>query len=238
MKILGIQKQSLIEYPQKICTVIFLAGCNLRCPFCYVPSLVLQERIKKTEPISENEIFSFLKERKNFLEAVVITGGEPTMNPDLPEFTKKIKKLGYLVGLETNGTNFLMLRDLVENKLIDYVALDIKHKFDFEKWNEGTGGVLTKKMYENIKKSVEFLMEEKIDYEFRTTLVKEFHKIEDIIEICKSIKNAKVYYLQNYEEKNETVSGRKFTPFSDEEIQRIIEEGKIYTNIKPRPYLF
>jgi len=239
MKIAFLQKQSLIEYPGKISAVIFMAGCNLRCVFCYVPHLVLPERIKELKPIPEKEIFSFLKERKGFLEAVAISGGEPTLNPELPEFIGKIKKLGYLVELETNGTNFEMLKKLVEEKLIDYVATDIKHKFEFEKWYEITGRVLTKELFENIRKSINFLLEGKIDYELRTTLIKEFHKKEDIIEICKSIKKAKVYYLQNYEKtESGAVSGKTFTPFSEEEIKEIIEEGKKYANVKARPYLF
>ncbi|MCD6402548.1 anaerobic ribonucleoside-triphosphate reductase activating protein [bacterium] len=239
MKVASIQKLSLIEYPGKLSAVIFIPGCNLRCQFCYVPDLVLPERVEKVKPIPEKKVFSFLKERKGFLEAVAISGGEPTIHSELPEFIKKIKRLGYLVELETNGTNFKMLKKLVEEKLIDYVATDIKHDFDFELWNEITGGVLTPQLFENIKKSINFLLEGKIDYELRTTLMKEFHKKEDIVEICKKIRKAKVYYLQNYEKtESGTVSGKEFTPFSEKEILEIIEEGKKYTNIKARPYLF
>ena len=179
-----------------------------------------------------------MEERKNFLEAVAITGGEPTLSGELPSFLQKIKKMGYLIEIETNGTNFLMLKKLIEDNLVDYVALDIKHRFVFEKWYEITGRRLTKKMFEEIKKSIQYLIRGEKSYEFRTTLVKEFHTKEDIIEICKEIKGAKVYYLQNFEEKNYTLSGKKFTPFLEEEIKEIIEEGKKYTNIKPRPYLF
>ncbi len=239
MKIAYLQKQSLIEYPGEISAVIFIAGCNLRCQFCYVPDLVLPERIKEIKSISEKEIFSFLEERKGFLDAVSITGGEPTLNPELPEFIKKIKKIGYLIQLETNGTNFEMLKKLVEGKLIDYVSIDIKHRFEFEKWYEITGKILTKELFENIKKSINFLLQGKIDHQFRTTLIKEFHKKEDIIEICKSIKEAKVYYLQNFEEtESRTISGKNFTPFSEEEVKEIIEEGKKYVNVKARGYLF
>lgn len=237
MKIAGLQKQSLIEYPGKISAIIFFAGCSLRCQFCYVPHLVLPEKIKKIKAIPEKTIFSFLKERKGFLEAVAISGGEPTINPELPEFIEKIKKLGYLVELETNGTNFSMLKKLVEKKLVDYVALDIKHSFSFKKWKEITGGVLTKKMYENILNSIQFLMKGNVDYEFRTTLVKEFHTKNDILEICKKIKKAKIYYLQNYKQNSETVSGKKFTPFKEDEIKKIVKEGAKYTNIKMRAYL-
>jgi pyruvate formate lyase activating enzyme len=237
MKILGIQKQSLIEYPGRVSAIVFLGGCNLRCQFCYVPHLVLPEEIEKQKEIPQKEIFSFLKERRNFLEAVAITGGEPTINKDLPNFIKKIKKLGYLVELETNGTNPEMLKSLIEEKLIDYVATDVKHRLDsFEKYKEITGWVLTREMFENIKKSVKILISGKVDYELRTTIMKEFHKKEDILEICKEIQGAKVYYLQNYQ-KNHTISGKTFTPFEEKEIEEIVKEGQKFVNIKYRKYL-
>ena len=236
MIIAGLQKQSLIEYPGRISAIIFLAGCNLRCQFCYVPHLVLPEEIKKIKPISENKIFSFLKERKGFLEAVSISGGEPTLNPQLPKFIEKIKNLKYLVELETNGTNPKMLKELIDKRLVDYVAMDIKHQLVFEKYNEITGKVLTKKGFESIKESIGILLEGKVDYEFRTTIMKEFHTKEDILEICKAIRKAKVYFLQNYQ-KNSTISGKVFTPFKEEEILEIVKEGQKFANIKFRKYL-
>jgi pyruvate formate lyase activating enzyme len=126
---------------------------------------------------------------------------------------------------------------LIEKKLIDYVATDIKHRLDnFEKYKEITGWVLTKKMFENIKKSIKILISGKVDYELRTTIMKEFHKKEDILEICKEIQGAKIYYLQNYQ-KNKTISGKTFTPFSEKEIFQIIKEGQKFVNIKFRSYL-
>jgi len=237
MKILGLQKQSLIEYPGRISAVVFLGGCNLRCQFCYVPHLVLPEEIEKQKEISQREFFSFLKERKNFLEAVSISGGEPTINKDLPNFIRKIKELGYLVELETNGTNPKMVKYLINKKLVDYVGMDIKQRLDnFERYKEITGWVLTKGMFENIKKSVKILISSKVDYEFRTTIMKEFHKKDDILEICREIKGAKVYYLQNYQ-KNHTISGKTFTPFDEKEIEEIVKEGQKFVNIKYRKYL-
>jgi len=237
MKILGIQKQSLIEYPDKISTVIFLGGCNLRCSFCYVPHLVLPEEIEKQKEISQKEIFSFLKERRNFLEAVAVSGGEPTLNRDLPDFIEKIKELGYLVELETNGTNSEMLKYLIDKKLVDYVAMDIKQRLDdFKEYKEITGGVLTEEMFENIKESLKTLLSGKIDYQLRTTIMKEFYKKEDILEICKEIQGAKIYYLQNYQ-KNNTISGKNFTPFEEKEIEEIVREGQKFTNVKFRKYL-
>jgi len=236
MKILGLQKQSLIEYPGRISAVIFLAGCNLKCQFCYVPHLVLPKEIKKMKEIPERKVISFLKERKGFLEAVALSGGEPTLNKELPEFIRKINSLGYLVEIETNGTNFPMLKELVEKKLVDYVAMDIKHDLIFEKYNLICGGTLTKQEFEAIKKSIDFLLGEKINYEFRTTLLKEFHQKKDILSICKKLKKAKVYFLQNYQEKS-TISGKVFTPFEEKEILEIIKEGRKFTNIKYRKYL-
>ena len=238
MKILGLQKQSLIEYPGKISAVIFLGGCNFRCHFCHVPTLVLPELIETQNEISQEEILSFLEKRKTFLEAVSITGGEPTLNKDLPDFIKKIKSLGFLVQLETNGTNPEMLRKLIEEKLIDYAAMDIKHRLDsFEKYNEITGFKLTKELFENIKESIKILLSNKVDYQFRTTLIKEFHQKEDILEICKEIQGAKIYYLQNYQKENKTISGNIFTPFKEEEIEEIIKDCKNLVNIRYRKYL-
>lgn len=235
MKIAGLQKQSLIEYPGKICAVIFLAGCNLRCQFCYVPHLVLPKEIKKIKKIPEKKVLDFLKERKNFLEAIAISGGEPTINKELPNFIKKIKKLGYLIELETNGTCPKMLKNLIGKNLVDYVAMDIKHDLVFEKYNEIVGKVLTKKMFENIKESIKILLSSKIDYEFRTTIMKEFHKKEDILEICQKIQGAKVYFLQNFSPQK-TLSSKKFTPFEEKEIEEILKEGKKFLNIKFRKY--
>lgn len=235
MIIAGIQKQSLIEYPGKISCVVFLAGCNLRCPFCYVPGLVLQERIKKIRPIKAEEVFSFLKNRKKFLDAVVLTGGEPLINKEIFDFIGKIKKLGYLTGLETNGTNPKLLEKLIKEKLIDYVMLDIKQELVFEKYKKICGDVLTKEQYNNILKSVKLLLSSNVDHEFRTTIMKEFHTEKEILNICKKIKKARVYYLQNYQKK-ETISGLDFTPFEEKEIEMIVEKGKKYCNIKFRKY--
>ena len=126
MIIAGLQKTTLIDYPGKIACVVFLAGCNFRCPWCYSSELVLPLKIVKQPRISEKEFFDFLRQRQGLLEGVVICGGEPTINKELPQFIEKIKNLGYSVKLDTNGSNPEMLKDLVNAKLIDYVAMDIK----------------------------------------------------------------------------------------------------------------
>ena len=126
MQIGGLQKLTLIDYPGRLAATVFLCGCNFHCPWCYSSELVLPEKIKNQPKISEKEFFDFLNERKNLLEGVTICGGEPTVNKDLPQFCKKIRRLGYFVKLDTNGSNPEMLEELINNKLIDYVAMDVK----------------------------------------------------------------------------------------------------------------
>ena len=234
MRIGGFQKLSLIDYPGKVSCIVFTMGCNFRCPYCYVPQLVLPEKIKKLKEIPVAEIFSFLQKNKGLNEAVVITGGEPTLQPDLPEFIRRVKAMGYSVALETNGTNFEMLKNLIEGKLVDYVELDIKNKLDFEKYNLTVGGVLTKEMFENVKKSIKLLLEGKIAYEFRTTVVKEFHTIEDIVEIAKTIKGAKVYYLQNFRADVEVIGEEKFTPMDEETLKEIVKKASKFVRVVKR----
>jgi pyruvate formate lyase activating enzyme len=233
MIIAGFQKTSLLDYPGKISSIIFLAGCNFRCQFCYVPQLVLPEKIKEIKAISEGNVLSYLEENKKFVDAVVFTGGEPTLNEDLPDFIQKIKVKEFLIGLETNGSNPDMLSSLIEKKFVDYVAMDIKTNLDFEKYREIVGS-LTEETFEKVKTSIKILLSSSIDYEFRTTLVKEFHSVEDIVEICKSIKGAKVFYLQNFKKLNETIAKRNFTPFDKSEIDEIISKGKEFVNVKFR----
>jgi pyruvate formate lyase activating enzyme len=234
MEIGGFQKISLLDYPGKISSIIFTIGCDFRCPFCYVPQLVLPERIKEVVRIPKEYVLSYLKENKKFLDAVVITGGEPTIHFDLPQFTKEIKSLGFLVAIETNGSNFQMLKYLIDNKLVDYVEVDIKNVLDFEKYNKTVGNVLTREMFENVKNTIKFLLKGFVDYEFRTTILKEFHEKKDIVNICRFIKGAKAYYLQNLKNNVELICGKKLTPFKDEEIEEIINECKKFVNIAYR----
>ncbi len=198
MQIGGLQKLTLIDFPGKLACTVFLTGCNFRCPWCYSSELVLPEKIKVQPKISEKEFFDFLKNRKGILEAVTICGGEPSLNEDLPDFAKKIKKLDYLIKLDTNGSNPQMLKDLIEKKLVDYVAMDIKAPK--EKYPEviGIAGVSPYSLLDNIEKSINILKEEKVDYEFRTTLVPGLFKKEDILKIARWLAPAKKYFLQNF----------------------------------------
>lgn len=229
MRIGGFQKTSLLDYPGKISSIVFTIGCNFRCPYCYVPQLVLPERIKEVREVPEEYIFSYLKRNKKFLDAVVITGGEPTIYNDLPAFAEKVKKMGFLIALETNGSNFEMLKYLVEKKLVDYVEMDIKTRLVFENYKKIVGEI-SRKMFENVKKSIELLLKLE-DYEFRTTIAKELHTKEDVIEICKSIKGAKKYFLQNLMSDVEMICNKPLTPFSESEIEEIVNEGKRFVNI-------
>ena len=234
MKIGGFQKLSLVDYPGKVSCIVFTIGCNFRCPYCYVPQLILPEKIKKLKEIPIAEIFSFLQKNKGLNEAVVITGGEPTLQPDLPEFIRRVKAMGYSVALETNGTNFEMLKNLIEEKLVDYVELDIKNRLDFEKYNLTVGEVLTEEVFENVKKSIKLLLEGKIAYEFRTTVVKEFHTVEDIVEIAKAIKGAEVYYLQNLRADVEVIGEKRFTPMGEEILKEIVKKASKFVRVVRR----
>lgn len=242
MIIAGLQKTTLIDYPGKLACIIFLAGCNFRCPWCYSSELVLPEKIAKQTRFSEKEIFDFLKERQGLLDGVVICGGEPTINKGLPEFIKKIKKLGYAVKLDSNGSNPKMLKDLIDKKLIDYVAMDIKTKYQilntksqFYYESLFVDGV---KMA-NIEKSVEILKhlpmqaENKVDFEFRTTVVPGVHVKEDFWKIAKWIGGKDVkYYLQNFvAQKTIDEKFEKIKPYSKEWLEDVVKEISPYFKI-------
>ena len=234
MRIGGFQKLSLLDYPGKLSAIIFTLGCNLRCPFCYVPQLVLPEMMKKIKEIPVEYILSYLKKRRMFLDGVVVSGGEATIHSDLPDLLEEIKSMGYLVALETNGSNSRMLRQLVSDSLVDYIEMDLKAPLEFEKYNRAVGGVLTEGIFKNIRESVEMLLASSIDYEFRTTLIRELHTKEDILEICRSIEGAKSYYLQNFRRTGLHVGGEELTPFKENEIKEILEAGRRFVNITYR----
>ncbi len=208
----GLQKVTLIDYPGKLAATVFCLGCNFRCPFCYSSELVLPEKIKKQPKISEKEFFKFLEERKELIDAIVLCGGEPCLNKDLPQFCKKIKKLGYLIKIDTNGSNPRMLKKLIDEKLVDYVAMDIKGPK--ERYSEFAG---VKVNIKKIQKSIDILKEGKVDCEFRSTIVPTLHKREDVIEMAKWIKGAKKYYLQNFRpEKTIDPKFEKVKPYPEE----------------------
>lgn len=192
----GFQKQSLVDYPGKISSIIFIFGCNFRCPFCHNPELVLPEKVSKKE-ISKTFVMEYLKKNKKFIDAVVITGGEPTLNKDLPSLISGIKELGYLIKVDTNGTNPEMIKKLIDKKMVDYIALDIKSPIIFEKYREITGNKLKKKDLENIEKSIELILNSGIEHEFRTTVATQYIK-ENIGKIAKKIKGANRFCIQRF----------------------------------------
>ena len=223
MIIAGLQKTTLIDFPGKLACTVFLAGCNFRCPWCYSAELVLPLRIIEQPRINEKEFFDFLRQRQGKLEGVVICGGEPTINKDLPQFAEKIKNLGYAVKLDTNGSNPEMLANLIDMKLIDYAAMDIKTSDESAVYshiiNEGV------KM-DDIRKSVEILKQNKIDFEFRTTVVPKAHTKADFVEIAKWIGGPEVkYYLQSFRpEKTIEPEFEKVRPFEEKFLKEVAKE--------------
>lgn len=192
MKIHGLEKLSLVDYDGKVSATVFTGNCNFKCGFCHNSALVLD--CDNLATISENEVLEYLKRRKGLLDGVCISGGEPTLNHDLPSFITKIKDIGVSVKLDTNGTNPKMLKSLCENKLIDYVAMDIKNN------KEDYSSVIGLKSYDtkNVEQSVEYLLSGNLPYEFRTTLVAEYHKRDNIVKIGEWIKGANKYFLQKF----------------------------------------
>lgn len=190
MIIKGLQKTTLIDYPKKVACTIFLFGCNFRCFYCHNPELVVDDG---TEEIKEQDVMNFLKEKKGFLDGVCISGGEPTINRDLPDFIKKIKGLGYSVKLDTNGTNPQMLKQLIDSKLVDYIAMDIKapkEKYD--------SVAKVKTNTSSIQKSIDIIKNSAVDYEFRMTVPPKTFDESDFVEIANWMKDAKRFYLQPF----------------------------------------
>lgn len=186
----GIQKLTLLDYPGKVACTVFTVGCNFRCPFCHNGSLVEGAPI---ETISEEVVLDLLTKRKGILEGVCITGGEPLLQPELPDFLRRVKALGYPVKLDTNGSFPEKLKALVAEGLVDYVAMDLKNAP--ARYAE-TAGVETP----NVDESIDFLLSGEVDYEFRTTVVAEYHTVADIEAAAKRISGAKRYFLQNFVE--------------------------------------
>ena len=188
----GIQKLSLLDYPTKMATTLFTGGCNFKCPFCHNRDLVFLDENENEIPL--DDIFSFLNERKNILDGVCISGGEPLLQKGLKDFIIQVKKLGLSIKVDTNGSQYEKLKELIDEGLIDYVAMDIKNSKDKYAMTIDVNGF----DLSAVEKSVELLKESKVDYEFRTTIVKEFHTLDDMKKIGEWLKGAKRYFLQSY----------------------------------------
>ncbi len=217
----GLEKNTLLDYPGKLAATVFTFGCNFRCPFCQNKELVIED---ETPFVLEKDILDYLEKRKDWLDALCITGGEPTLHRDLPIFMKKVKELGLLIKLDTNGTNPEMLEYLIKNNLVDYVAMDIK-----QIWNKYHIAIGVNTDIEKIKKSVNIIMNSNIDYEFRTTVLPRIHSEEDILGIAEQIKGAKKYYLQQFRAiKTLDPSFGKEKSFDPKKLREIGEKIKPY----------
>lgn len=200
MKICGLVKVSLLDYPNLIAGTIFTRGCNFSCPYCQNAGLVIPSLYDPL--IDTNEVLKYFKKRANVLDGVVVSGGEPTLQPDLIPFIKELKSYGLKVKLDTNGFNLLVIKELVESKLVDYIAIDIKNSLAKYSLTTNTKNLDTSKLIETI----EYLKTTKLDYEYRTTFVDELHTIDDCKEIANLIKGVPHYYLQNYRDSKNTIT--------------------------------
>lgn len=214
----GVQKTSLLDYPDKISAIVFTQGCNFRCGYCHNPELL--QKNSENDIYNVDVFFEFLEKRKGKLDGVVITGGEPTLQKDLKLFIKKIKEMNYLVKLDTNGTNPHILEELINENLVDYIAMDIKSPLD--KYSKITNSEVNT---EKIQRSIKLILNSNIDYEFRTTVISSQLTINDFEKIAKLLKGAKKYYLQKFNSKNkildETLIDEK--TFTDVQFQKAID---------------
>lgn len=224
MLIGGLQKLTLIDYPGKVAATIFTVGCVFRCPFCHNPELVLTEPTVKNAILHEDEVLKFLISRKNLLEAVCITGGEPTMQADLPEFIKKIKSSGFFVKLDTNGINPEMLKNLITDKVLDYIAMDIKAPW--KKYHEIVGNKID---VEKIKTSVKIIIDSGLPHEFRSTILPRLHSRDDIYEMARQISGADSYFLQQFKSATKLVDPKfsKEKKYREVDLLSLIEELKL-----------
>lgn len=213
MLIGGFQKMTMLDYPGKVACTIFTYGCNFRCPFCHNATLVIDE----ASLLSEDEILSYLNKRKIILDGVCITGGEPLLQKDIFEFLEKVRKTGLLVKLDTNGSYPEKLKEAIDRGLVDYVAMDIKTS----KENYSKVADVNVKI-QDIEKSIQILLENKVDYEFRTTVVRELHTKEDFEKISEWIKGAKRYFLQCFKD-NENLIGNNLSAYTPHELEGFLE---------------
>ena len=211
MKIAGIQKLSLLDFPDKTCATLFTAGCNFRCPFCHNASLVLNPA--EAGEVSEEEVLSFLKKRQGLLDGVCITGGEPLLQHGIEDFIKNVRELGFEIKLDTNGYLPERLKSLLASGMIDFVAMDIKNSLS--RYAETAG---LPSLDENIiKESIRIIRESGVPYEFRTTVVRELHTERDILDIAELLSGAKRYALQHFKDSGDLIKGG-LSGYSEEEM--------------------
>ncbi len=218
MEIGGFERLSLIDYPDKLASVVFTTGCNFRCWFCHNGDLVNRNH-KNLLLYSEKDVLTLISNTKHIIEGVTITGGEPTINTDLPEFIKKIRDLGLDVKLDTNGSNPTMLMNFIDRKLVNYIAMDVKAPI--EKYNDV---INVSGFEEKVLQSINLLLTSNIDYEFRTTIIPQLSK-DDVLTIAKSVNGAKTYSLQKFNPKN-TLSVGKFSDMREWDENMLIKSSR------------
>ena len=215
MEIQGLQKMTLLDYPGKVACTVFLGGCDLRCPFCHNGELVLSPALAE---MNQEELLAFLKKRQGLLDGVCITGGEPLLRPDLPQLLESVKALGYPVKLDTNGCDPARLAEILNQGLVDYVAMDVKNAPARYAETVGIPGFNPAPVEESIR----LLRKSTVDYEFRTTLVRELHRPEDLDAIAAWLAGAPRYYLQNFVDSGNLI-GRGYHGFTAEQLQGFAE---------------
>jgi pyruvate formate lyase activating enzyme len=217
----GLQKFSLIDFPGKTCAIIFTQGCNFRCRYCHNPEICHLSKNQKTIPL--DGVYGFLKSKVGKLDAVTITGGEPTIHSDLTKMIKKIKKMGFLVKLDTNGSNPDILRTIIKEKLVDYIAMDVKAPLNKDKYAKIMGWAISPNI---LRESIKIIIDSQIHHEFRTTIVKSLTTKKDLCEIAKTIKGAENYYLQKFIPSQKIYDKKLLndTSYSDSDLQRLADE--------------
>ena len=219
MRILGLQKLSLLDFPGKVAATVFTGGCDLRCPFCHNVPLVLPGR--GTEELAAGAVLDFLASRRGLLDGVVLSGGEPLLQPDAADFLAEVKAMGFAVKLDTNGCHPDALADILDRRLADYVAMDIKNSLEKYPWTVGVPGFDTAP----VERSARLLMEGPADYEFRTTLVRPFHEVGDMETIGRWLRGARRYYLQAFVDSGDLVGGG-CAPFTPEEMEGFLQAAR------------
>ena len=219
MRICGLQKLAMVDFPGKVAATVFTGGCNLRCPFCHNAPLV--NRPEEAERIGEGEVLSFLAQRRGLLDGVVLSGGEPLLQEGVEAFLTRVRELGYAVKLDTNGCYPQRLAELLEAGLVDYVAMDIKNTPEKYPETVGCPGFDTAP----VKESARLLMEGAVDYEFRTTAVKHFHTPQDIEAIGRWLAGARRYFLQTFVDSGDLVGGG-CAPFSPAEMGELAQKAR------------
>lgn len=219
MRILGLQKLSLVDFPGKVAATVFTGGCDLRCPFCHNASLVLPGR--GTSALDAGGVLDFLASRRGLLDGMVLSGGEPLLQPDAADFLAEVKAMGFAVKLDTNGCHPDALADILDRRLADYVAMDIKNSLEKYPWTVGVPGFDTAP----VERSARLLMEGPADYEFRTTLVRPFHEVGDMETIGRWLRGARRYYLQAFVDSGDLVGGG-CAPFTPEEMEGFLQAAR------------